>query len=122
MADDKLKKDSILLSIKHRLGIDEIDYFDSDIIMDINTVLSELTQLGIGPKEGFMIENEQQTWKDILGSHKNLEMVKTLVYLKVKLIFDPPTSGILTENINKQISELVWRIYVARDNEMGGNT
>lgn len=121
MATEQLKKDSILLSIKHKLGLDEVDYFDQDIIIDINTALFKLTQIGVGPKNGFSIEDESQTWNDFLGTNKNLEAVKSLVYLEVKLIFDPPTSGALMESCNKQIAELTWRLNVARENDTGGN-
>jgi hypothetical protein len=121
MADNQLKKDSILLSIKHKLGIDEVDYFDQDVIIDINTALFKLNQIGVGPKNGFSIEDENQTWNDFLGPNKNLEAVKTLVYLEVKLIFDPPTSGVLMESCNKQIAELTCRLNVAIENDTGGD-
>lgn len=113
---------SILLSIKHKLGLDDIDYYDQDIIIEINMALMVLNQIGIGPSEPFVVKDSEDTWEDFLGPSKKYEEVKTLVYLKVKTNFDPPTSGILMQSMEKQISELQWRLYVKKDNEKGGNT
>ena len=108
--------DSILTSVKKMLGIPE-DYeqFDMDIIMHINSVLTILNQLGVGPEEGFAITDSYETWSDFLVDNKNIEAVKTYVYLKVKLLFDPPLSSAVTESINKLINELEWRLNVAVD-------
>ena len=122
MALEENKKNSILLSIKQKLGLDEDDGFDEDIVIDINSVLSYLNQLGIGPKNCFVITGPEELWTDFLGDTTDLEMVKSLVYLKVKLMFDPPTSGVLMDSVNKQIAECEWRLYVRRDNATGGNT
>jgi len=122
MVNEDQKKKSILLSIKHKLGLDEDDGYDDDIIIDINSALSYINDLGIGPKACFSITGPEELWTDFLGNATNLEMVKSLVYLKVKLVFDPPTLGFLLDAINKQIAELEYRLYVRRDNEMGGNT
>lgn len=106
--------DSILTSIKKLLGIaEECEDFDSDIIMYINSVFMILTQMGVGPKEGFTIHDKNDTWDDFLKDDQNLEGVKTYIHLKVKLMFDPPLSSAVTEVINKMISELEWRLYVA---------
>ena len=103
--------DSILTSIKKLLGItEEYDHFDPDIIMHINTALSTLTQLGVGPSEGFMIEDKTATWSDFISDKKEVISVKTYVYLKVKLLFDPPQSSFVIEAIKNQLSELEWRI------------
>lgn len=108
--------DSILTSIKKLLGIEEeYTQFDSDIIMHINTVFLNLTQLGVGPAEGFLIEDDSTTWYDFIGDSNQLQAVKTYVYLKVKLLFDPPLSSSVTESINRIISELEWRLNVAVD-------
>lgn len=108
--------DSILTSIKKLLGIDEeYTQFDSDIIMHINTAFLNLTQLGVGPAEGFLIEDDSATWGDFIGDSNQLQAVKTYVYLKVKLLFDPPLSSSVTESINRIISELEWRLNVAAD-------
>ena len=108
--------DSILTSIKKLLGIEEeYTQFDSDIIMHINTVFLNLTQLGVGPAEGFLIEDDSATWDDFISDSNQLQAVKTYVYLKVKLMFDPPLSSSVTESINRIISELEWRLNVAVD-------
>lgn len=108
--------ESILTSIKKLLGIDEeYTQFDSDIIMHINTVFLNLMQLGVGPTEGFLIEDDSATWGDYIGDSNQLQAVKTYVYLKVKLLFDPPLSSSVIESINRIISELEWRLNVAVD-------
>lgn len=108
--------ESILTSIKKMLGIvEEYEHFDADLIMHINSVLSILTQLGVGPSEGFSIKDKTATWNDFLSDSKNLESVKSYIYLKVRLIFDPPLTSSVTEAINRMISELEWRILVAAD-------
>lgn len=108
--------DSILTSIKKLLGIQQ-DYthFDADIIMHINTAFLTLSQLGIGPSKGFMIEDKEDFWEDFFTD--DLEAVKTYVYLKVKLVFDPPTSSAVMESMNRQISELEWRLNVAAESK-----
>ena len=107
---------SILTSIKKMLGIAE-DYteFDEDIITHINSVFLNLTQLGVGPEEGFMIEDDTAVWEDFIDNSVQLQAVKTYVYLKVKLLFDPPLSSSVTESINRMIAELEWRLNAAVD-------
>ena len=116
--------DSILTSIKKLLGITkEETSFDQDLIMHINSVFSILTQLGVGPSEGFSIEDSSAIWSDFLEENTNLELVKTYVYMKVRLMFDPPTGSAVMESMNKMISELEWRINVTVDsgeNQNGG--
>lgn len=106
--------ESILTSIKKLLGIsEEYTHFDNDIIMHINTVLMVLNQLGIGPEEGFLIFDKSAMWNDFISSdNKNLHAIKTYVYLKVKLLFDPPLSSAVMEATNRLISELEWRLNV----------
>lgn len=107
---------SILNSIKKRLGIsEEYEHFDDDIIMDINSVFSILTQMGVGPSTGFIITDQDAEWTDFMEDMIKLEFVKTYVYLKVRLMFDPPQSSAITESINRQISELEWRIFIQAD-------
>lgn len=110
--------ESILTSIKKPLGI-PADYkqFDPDIIMHINTVLSNLTDLGVGPSEGFFITDETATWVDFIpaNNYSRLQAIKTYVYLKVRLIFDPPTNSAVIESMNRLISEFEWRINVIVD-------
>lgn len=108
---------SILTSIKKLLMIDE-DYeqFDADIIMHINTVLLILTQMGIGPAEGFSITSKEETWDDFLGEDlSKLQMVKTYIGLRVRLIFDPPLSSSVIEVINQTIKELEYRMYITEN-------
>ena len=107
---------SILTSIKKLLGVAE-DYteFDEDIITHINSVFLNLTQLGVGPEEGFMIEDDTAVWEDFINDSIQLQAVKTYVYLKVKLLFDPPLSSSVTESINRMIAELEWRLNAAVD-------
>ena len=108
--------ESILTSIKKLLGLTE-DYtpFDPDITMHINTVLMVLNQLGVGPVDGYFITDEAQTWTDYLGDDKSIESVKTYIYAKVKLIFDPPQSGTHVLALESLISEFEWRLMVAKD-------
>lgn len=107
---------SILTSIKKLLGIAEEDTsFDQDIIMHINTVFAILAQLGVGPANGFSIEDAGAIWSDYLGNATNLELVKSYIYMKVRSMFDPPTSSILADAMNKNISELEWRINTTVD-------
>jgi hypothetical protein len=109
--------DSILTSVKNVLGI-EADYttYDVDILMHINTVFSTLNQLGIGPVDGYMIEDAAPTWSDYLGSDLRLNSVKTYVYLRVRLLFDPPGGSYhLVNSLNQQVQELEWRLNVVRE-------
>ena len=109
--------DSMLTSVKKLLGIEEnYEQFDTDLIIHINTVLSILSQLGVGPYGGFTITNKDATWNDFIGdSSTNLEAVKTYVYLKVYLLFDHTLSGPAAEAIKQSISELEWRLNVSVD-------
>lgn len=110
--------DSILLSTKKSLGLDpSVTEFDPDIIMCINTSLNVLTQLGVGPIEGFSISSEENIWSEFIGEDPRLNIVKSYVYLKTKMIFDPPTVGSLVSACNDQIKELEWRINVQVDPE-----
>ena len=107
--------ESILLSIKKLLGImPNYTQFDDDIIIHINTAFATLNQLGVGPSEGFMIEDKFAEWQDYTTS-KNLTMIRTYIYLKVRLLFDPPTSSALIDSINRTIAELEWRIFLEGD-------
>lgn len=103
--------DSILTSTKKALDIPE-DYtvFDQNIIMHINSVFSTLTQLGIGPDEGFAIENDTSTWTHFLAGNAKFNFVKTYMYLRVRMLFDPPATSFLIDALNKQREELEWRI------------
>lgn len=108
--------DSILTSIKKLLGIaEDYEYFDSDIIMHINSVFAILTQMGVGPPEGFSIEDEYAEWNDFIQDKQSLVSVKSYIHLKVKLMFDPPTSSALMESAQRMINELEWRLNLAAE-------
>ena len=108
--------ESILTSIKKLLGINEdYEHFDADIIMHINSVFMILTQLGVGPSEGFTIEDDTTTWNDFLPDEKNLEGVKSYMHAKVRLLFDPPISSAVMECMIRTINELEWRLNVSAE-------
>lgn len=108
--------DSILNSTKKILGIgSDYEVFDLDIITHINSAFATLTDLGIGPDEGYMIEDDSATWGDYLKGDNRLNPVRTYVYLKVRVLFDPPTTSFAIEAINKQIAELEWRLNTYRE-------
>lgn len=116
--------DSILTSIKKLLGItDEYEIFDPDITMHINTVFMSLRQLGVGPVEGFRIEDETTTWDDFINTEENpdkialLSAVKSYIHLKVKLLFDPPLSSAVMEAMKQSIAELEWRLNVEAEED-----
>ena len=103
--------ESILVSIKKLLGLAaDYDAFDADIIMHINSVLMVLTQLGVGPEDGFAIHGADEQWSDFLPATPMLEAVKSYVYMKVRLMFDPPASSSVLESFDRQIAELEWRL------------
>lgn len=103
--------DSILTSTKQSLGItEEYEYFDSNIIMHINSVFMILTQMGVGPENGFRIEDKTAEWSDFISEDDNLEAVKSYMYLKVRLLFDPPLSSAVMNANNQCINELEWRL------------
>jgi hypothetical protein len=103
--------ESILLSVKEQLGIADDDTgFDNVIIIHINTVFGILTQLGCGPKEGYTISGDTEEWSDYLQDNVLLEMVKSYMYLKVRMIFDTPTSGSMNSAHEQLIAELESRI------------
>lgn len=105
--------DSILDTIKQLLGI-QSDYtaFDTDIIVHINSAFMALNQLGVGPTECFSIDGSGENWAEFVNKSIDLEAVKTYIYLKVRTIFDPPSSSVVMEAMNKNISELEWRLNV----------
>lgn len=110
--------DSILTSTKKILGIaDDYTVFDLDIILHINSVFSTLTQLGVGPTAGFMISDKTTEWVDFLGDDLELNAVKTYIYLRVRMLFDPPATSYAVEAMKEQIKELEWRLNVVREGE-----
>lgn len=103
-------KQSILNDVKEACGIiQEYDVFDSQLIVDINAAFSTLHQLGYGPDEGYSIEGVNEEWDEIIFSDR-FNFVKSYIIMKVHLMFDPPTSSIAVQQLNKQIEEYEWRI------------
>lgn len=111
--------ESILTSIKKMLGIaEEYTQFDADIVMHINSVFMTLTQLGVGPSQGFYIEDESSEWTEFIPDLTKLQAVKTYIYLKVRLLFDPASLGSATlASYERTIQELEWRLNVAAESE-----
>lgn len=110
---------SILTSTKKILGITK-DYtaFDFDIITHINAAFSTLNQIGIGPEDGFMIEDKNSFWEEYEVPNNQLNLVKTYIFLKVKFIFDPPGTSFVLESIENQIKEFEWRLKTMREEEL----
>lgn len=110
---------SILNSIKNILGVDSsLTVFDPSILMYINSAFSTLTQLGIGPTEGYMIENATPTWDAFLNDDPRLNSVKSYIGLRVRVLFDNATlTSFLLEAMDKQIKELEWRLNVVREGD-----
>ena len=110
--------ESILQSVKKMLGIiPEYTNFDDDITMHINSVFMILQQLGVGPKEGFAISDEFTVWTDYISDPVKLQIVKSYMALRVRLLFDPPASSAHMESIKQQIAEFEWRMNVAAEQE-----
>ena len=111
--------ESILISVKGSLGIPEnYEYFDQQILFHLNSVMAILPQIGVGPPEGFIVEDETATWGDLIGDtpDKNKFLyVKSYVYLRVRLLFDPPSSSSAIDAMERQLRELEWRITVTHD-------
>lgn len=115
-------ENSILISIKKLLGIEEIyNHFDLDLIIHINSAFFNLNQLGVGPISGFKIEDVLAKWSDFVGERFDLESVKSYIYLKTRLVFDPPQMGYLVDAIKDQIKELEWRLNIQTDGKGGAS-
>ena len=105
---------SILLTVKDMIG-PSIDYgvFDTQLVMQINSFLNVLTQLGVGPESGFEITGADETWQDLLGDRETLlNMCKSYVSIRTRLVFDPPTSSFVIDALKKNADELEWRIHI----------
>lgn len=112
--------DSILLTIKKLIGMDEnYNAFDVDIIIAINGSFMILNQLGVGPDDPFSITGSEETWRDFSETIGQNELVKNYIYLRTKLLFDPPTTGVLHEAIERQIAEFEFRLMVQSKNKGG---
>ncbi len=127
MEENQIKKvsydGSILNTIKKLLNISYDDKnFDTDIIIQINSVFTILRQLGLGSSEGFRITGEDEEWNDFIDDDSMLDAIKTYVYLKTKLAFDPPLNASLLEAFERQIKELEWRLNVSVESDpIGGD-
>ncbi len=105
--------ESILISIKKLLGVaEDDDGFDQELLMHINSTFMILNQLAVGPSNGFLITDSTNTWNQILGARTDLDIIKSYIYLRVRLLFDPPQNSFLVESINRQITEFEWRMNV----------
>lgn len=108
---NSLVTDSILNSVKAQLGImEEYRPFDDQILLCINSAMSILEQIGMPPEGGFIVYGPEQTWDDLIPGRSDMEFVKTYIFLKTKMLFDPPTSSIVANAIDSQLKELEFRI------------
>lgn len=116
--------DSILTSVKKLIGIDKEDIaFDPDVIMHINSSFLVLSQLGVGPDEGFYINDDTAVWTDFISNNMLLlNYVKTFVYLKAKLVFDPPSSSIAVQSMQEMVEEHEWRIVHENEKNAGSGS
>lgn len=109
----------ILNDVKKVLGLpSEYDAFDLDVLMHINTAMSTLHQLGIGPDEGFMIEDDTAEWVDLLGDDPRQNQARTYVCLRTRMLFDPPTTSYLISAMERQITEMEWRMNIVREGDL----
>ena len=109
--------ESILDSTKQKLGLapDVVSEFDIDIKDAINAAISTLTQMGIGPDTGYAITSSEDKWSDYIGDDPRLTMAKSYIYLKAKLIFDPPQSSYVLSSFEEQAKELEWRLAIYKE-------
>lgn len=116
MTDAINLNESILDDVKKIIGLaPEITDFDQDLILHINSILAVLTQIGIGPSEGFFITCNTEKWSDFLGSGTELNYIKSYVAMRVRLIFDPPTNSNVTQALEKYCSEFETRAHYVRE-------
>lgn len=107
---------SILQDVKQMVGQEfDDDTYDTDITIHINAVFFTLNQLGLGPENGFSITNEDQVWSSYTDNPKRLDAVKSYIYLRVRLLFDPPTNSFLVTSLQKQVDQIEWRLMVDAD-------
>lgn len=107
---------SILTTVKKTLGLDSAyTAFDADILMHINSVFSTLNQIGVGPSDGVEVDDESVTWDQLLGTDLRLNSVKSYVYLKVRMLFDPPATSFAIAALESQARELETRIYMTKE-------
>ena len=116
---DPILEPNILKTISKNLGIQvEEDYFDPEVVVFINRALQRLCELGVGPKTPFRIVDGTETWSDFMSTDSSkFEGVKTFIYLYTRLLFDPPSSGFVTNSIEAEINKLEWLLMVDAENE-----
>ena len=101
----------ILTSVKLQLSLmPEDDSFDDELVIHINAAFSVLTQLGVGPKEGFFITGQNETWDDYVVDIVQASMAKQYVYLKVRMLFDPPSNSTVFNKMKEMAEEYEWRL------------
>ena len=109
-------EESILKTIKQLVGCpDDFEQFDMDLTIHINSAFATLTQLGVGPKEGYRITGVDNVWNEFEDDPQKLSLIKDYVYIKTRLLFDPPTSGSLMDSLKEQLKEMEWRLYMLYD-------
>jgi len=107
---------SVLKSVKKVLGIETSDTsFDLDILIHINSAFATLNQLGIGPDDGFEIEDDSAEWSSFYGTDPRYNAIRTYVWLKVRILFDPPQTSYAVEALKDQIREHEWRLNAYRE-------
>lgn len=106
-------QESILKTIKQLIGCpDDFEQFDLDLTIHINSAFATLTQLGVGPKEGYRITGPDNVWSEFEEDTHKASLIKDYVYIKTRLLFDPPTSGSLMDSLKEQLKEMEWRLYI----------
>ena len=111
MSETSTVNSSILLSVKKMLGPSaDYDIFDPELIIHINSVFGTLHQLGVGPEEKFVITGDSELWSDFTTEGEEIEEVKSYMYLRVRLLFDPPSSSFVLSSFKEQLKELEWRL------------
>lgn len=120
MSETITVSESILLSVKKMLGLDkDYDVFDPELIIHINSVFGTLHQLGVGPEDQFRISGDSETWSEFDTEGEQTDEVKSYVYLRVRLLFDPPSSSFVLSSFKEQLQELEWRLNVKADEIKG---
>lgn len=120
MSEISVITDTILLSVKKMLGLDkDYDVFDPELIIHINTVFGTLHQLGVGTEDQYRITGDTEVWSDFTTEGEQVDEIKTYVYLRVRLLFDPPSSSFVLSSFKEQLQELEWRLNVKADEIKG---
>lgn len=120
-------EESILKTIKQLIGCpDDFEQFDLDLMIHINLAFATLTNLGVGPKEGYRITGVDNVWSEFETDDQKLSLVKDYVYIKTRLLFDPPATGSLMDSLKEQLKEMEFRLYIlyypiSEDDKKGEN-